>query len=228
MTRTRQRVRVVRVGGSLAALCLAAASTVALAQHSSTAAFAGQTADTGNTVTSAASFCAVPDGSTQSVLNDTYVDEAVPNTARGGSASLRVASGSGAIAHAYLRFPPLNPPLPPHCTITSATLRLFATSSQGPGSIMVYRASTTWSSATNTWNTVPRPGPAGTGVDAAAGAAGWHEWNVTTLTKEISAGTNDGFLVKDTVETNPARATIYESLDSPTVANRPQLVLTWG
>jgi hypothetical protein len=227
MTRTRRRAQVVRLGGSLAALCLAAASTVALAQHSSTAAFAGQTADTGNTVTSAASFCAVPGGTTLAVTNDTYVNEADPATARGGSTTLRVASGSLAVAHSYLRFTPLTP-LQPHCTITSATLRLFATSSQGPGTIMVYRASTTWSSATNTWNTVPRPGPVGTGVGAAAGAAGWHEWNVTTLTRELYAGTNDGFLVKDAVETNPARATIYESLDSPTVANRPELVLTWG
>src|SRR5688500_5853366 len=112
MTRIHRRVSLVRVGGSLAALCLAAASTVALAQHSSTAAFTGQTADTGNTVTSAASFCAVPGGSTQSVLNDTYVDEAVPTTARGGSTSLRVASGAAAIAHAYLRF--TLPTLQPH------------------------------------------------------------------------------------------------------------------
>lgn len=226
MTGFHRRVSFARLGGALAALCLAAASTVALAQHSSTSAFAGQTADTGNTVTSAASFCAVPDGSTQSVLNDTYVDEAVPSTTRGGSASLRVASGSGAIAHAYLRF--TLPALQPHCTITGATLRLYATSSQGPGTILVHRASTTWASATNTWNTVPRPAPAGTGVGTAAGTVGWHEWNVTTLTRELYAGTNDGFLVKDAVETNPARATLYESLDSLTVANRPQLVLTWG
>jgi hypothetical protein len=226
MTRPGRRASLARVSGVVAVLCLAAAGTVALAKHSSSAAFTGQTADTGNTVTSAASFCAVPGGSTQSVLNDTYVDEAFPTTTRGGSVSLRVASGSGAIAHAYLRF--TLPTLQPHCTITGATLRLYATSSQGPGTILAHRASTTWSSATNTWNTVPRPGPAGTSVGTAAGAAGWHEWTVTTLTRELYAGTNDGFLIKDAVETNPARATLYESLDSPTVANRPQLVLTWG
>ena len=226
MTRIRRRVWLRRAGGPLAALCLAAASTVGLAQHRTTAAFTGQTADTGNTATSAASFCAVPGGSTQSVLNDTYVDEADAATVRGGSTTLRVASGAGTVAHVYLRF--TLPPLQPHCTITGATLRLHAASSQGPGTILVHRASTTWASATNTWNTVPRPAPAGAAVGATAGAAGWHEWTVTTLTRELYAGTNDGFLVKDAVETNPARATIYESLDSLTVANRPQLVLTWG
>jgi hypothetical protein len=207
-------------------LCLAAASTVALAQHSSTAAFTGQTADTGNTVTSAASFCAAPGGTTMSVSNDTYVDEDDPTTARGGSTTLRVAAGAGDRAHSYLRFTPL-PTLQAHCTLTGATLRLHATSSQGPGTILVHRASTTWS-GTNTWNTVPRPTPAGTGIGAAAGAAGWHEWSVTTLTRELYAGTNNGFLVKYSVEADPARVTLYESLDSPTVANRPQLVLTWG
>jgi hypothetical protein len=227
MTRPGRRGSLARVGGSLAALCLAAAGTVALARHGSTAAFTAQTADTGNTVTSAASFCAAPGGTTMSATNDTYVDEDDPTTAHGGSTTLRVAAGAGDRAHAYLRFTPL-PTLQPHCTLTGATLRLYATSSQGPGTILVHRASTTWSSGTNTWNTVPRPAPAGTGVGAAAGAAGWHQWNVTTLTRELYAGTNDGFLVKDAVETNPARATIYESLDSLTAANRPQLVLTWG
>lgn len=229
MTGTRRRVSPARVGGLLAALCLAATSTVALAEHSSTAAFTAQTADTDNTVTSAPSFCAVPSGTTQSVVNDTFVDEADAATAQGGSTTLRVAAGSSsARAHTYLRFPPLNPPLQPHCTITSATLRLYATSSQGPGPIMVFRASTTWTSADNTWDTVPRPTPVGTGVGGAAGAPGLHTWDVTELTKEVYAGTNDGYLVKYAAETDPARATIYESLDSLTVANRPQLVLTWG
>lgn len=220
------RRRVVRSGRRLAVMGAAAAFTVLLAQHTSTAAFTAQTVDGGNSASTAASFCAVPDGTTLSVLNDTFVNEADPTTVRGGSTTLRVASGSGTIAHAYLRF--TLPPLQPHCTITGATLRLYATSSQGPGTILVHRASATWSSATNTWNTVPRPAPAGTGVVAAAGTPGWHEWTVTTLTRELYAGFNDGFLIKDAVETNPARATLYESLDSPTVANRPQLVITWG
>jgi hypothetical protein len=200
--------------------------TVLLAQHTTTAAFTAQTGDSGNTVTTAASFCAVPGGTTLSVTNDTYVNEADPATARGGSTTLRVASGAGAVAHTYLRF--TLPPLENHCRITAATLRMYAVSSQGPGTILVHRASATWASATNTWNTAGRPVAAGTGVGAPAGASGWHEWTVTTLTTELYAGTNHGYLLKDAVETNPARATIYESLDSLTVANRPQLVLTWG
>jgi hypothetical protein len=63
----------------------------------------------------------------------------------------------------------------------------------------------------------------------AAGTAGWHEWTVTALVKQLYAGPDNGLLVKDHVEdAGSARATVYDSLDNATVANRPQLLLTWG
>jgi hypothetical protein len=65
-------------------------------------------------------------------------------------------------------------------------------------------------------------------VGRASGTTGWHEWDVTTLIPTLSAGPNDGFVVKDRNETVGTRTTTYESLDSPTVANRPELVITWG
>lgn len=230
MTRPRRRVRLARFLSSLAVLGVVTASTVALSGHSTSAAFTGQTGNTANSATAASSFCAVPGGTTLSVLNDTYVNQADPATQRGGSATLRVGAGTGAVAHAYLRFTTL-PTMANHCRITGATLRLYATSSQGPGPILVHRASTTWTSGGTTWNTVGRPAPAGAAaVGTAAGATGWHEWNVTTLVGELyaAAPVDDGFLVKDAVETGAVRGTLYESLDSLTVANRPQLVLTWG
>jgi hypothetical protein len=115
-------------------------------------------------------------------LNDTYVSEQAPTKVNGGP-TLRAEAGSGVHAHTYLRF--VLPAIPGHCSIPATTLRLYATSSQGPGTIDVHRASATWSSSTATWNMGSRPA-------------------------------------------SPAQATVYESLDSPTVANRPQLVLTWG
>jgi hypothetical protein len=208
------------------ALALAAALTTVLAQSTTSAAFTAQTGDGGNQATAAASFCASPGGTTLIVANDVYLSEQAPATVNGG-ATLRVSSGTGVQAHALLRFP--LPALQPHCTITGATLRLYATSSQGPGTIDAHRASTTWASGTATWNMAARPAPAGTAVGAAAGATGWHEWTVTTLVGELYAGANDGFLLTDRVpDASPARATVYESLDSATVPNRPQLVLTWG
>jgi hypothetical protein len=209
-----------------AALALAAALTATLTQHTTSAAFTAQTAGSGNQATAANSFCASPGGTTLGVTNDTYVAEQSPATVNGGP-TLRVSSGTGVHAHTLLRF--TLPALQPHCEIAAATLRLYATSSQGPGTIDVHRASTTWSSATATWDMAARPAPAGTRVGAAAGSTGWHQWTVTTLVRELYTGPDHGFLLKDRVDdASPARATVYESLDSATVANRPQLVLTWG
>ena len=209
-----------------AALALAAGLTVALTQATTSAAFTAQAGDAGNQVTASSSFCISPGGTTLGVTNDTYVSEAAPTTVNGGPA-LSVSSGTGVQNHSLLRF--TLPTLQPHCGITSATLRLHATSSQGPGTIDVHRASATWTSAAATWNMAGRPGPAGTAVGHAAGSTGWHQWTVTTLVQELYAGPDYGFLLTDGVNNaSPSRATLYESLDSGNVANRPQLVLTWG
>ena len=209
-----------------AALALAAGLTAALTQATTSAAFTAQTSDGSNHATAAASFCASPGGATLGVTNDTYVSEQDPATVNGGP-SLSVSSGTGVQTQSLLRLTLAT--LQPHCEITAATLRLHATSSQGPGTIDVHRASTTWTSAAATWNMTDRPGPAGTAVGFAAGTTGWHEWTVTTLVQELYAGPDHGFLLKDRVaNASPTRTTLYESLDSANVANRPQLVLTWG
>jgi hypothetical protein len=210
-----------------AAVALAGALTIALTQNTTTASFTARTGDVDNSVTTATSFCVSPDGTTLDVLNDTFVDQSNPGSTNGGSGGLTVRSGSGAHAHAYLRFQ--LPPLPRHCRITDARLRLHATSSQGTGTIDVHRASATWTSAAATWSMANRPAPAGTAVGAAMGVTGWHEWTVTILVRELYAGPDHGFLVKDRLDNaSPSRTTVYDSLDSGTAANRPQLVLTWG
>jgi hypothetical protein len=224
MTARTGRRRFTRAGRRLAVLGAAAALTAALAQTTTTAAFTAQTGN-GNQVGTATTFCATPGASTLDVLNDTYVDASEPTTAKGGVTGLVVRSGTS-VAHVLLRFQ--LPSLGQHCRFTGASLRLHATASQGPGTIDVHRASATWTSAAMTWNTAGRPGPIGTGVGAASGTPGWHEWNVTTLVTELSAGPDHGFLLKDRNEGVGTRATTYESLDSPTVANRPELLLTWG
>jgi hypothetical protein len=210
--------RLVRWARPLAALGVAMALTVALAQSSTTAAFTAQTGDPGNAVSAAPSFCTSPGGTTLTVANDTHVDQSNPGQTNGGSTGLTIRSGTGVNAHAYLRF--TLPPLPSRCRITDATLRLRAGSSQGPATIDVYRASATWTSTSATW--------AWPAVGAAAGATGWHQWTVPALVRELHAGPDHGFLVTDRVDNaGPARTTVYDSLDSGTV-NRPQLVLTWG
>jgi hypothetical protein len=228
VTRARWRKGRARLAGTLAALGVATTAAVGLAQQTTSAAFTGSTGDGVNTVTAAASFCVSSGGVTLDVVNDTYVDASDPATGKGGATGLVVRSGPS-VAHVYLRFTlPSQASFGHRCRLTGATLRLHATTSQGPGTIDVHRASATWTSAGTTWNTAGRPGPAGTEVGVAAGTTGWHEWDVTTLVRELYTGPDHGFLVKDRNEAVGTRTTTYESLDSPTVANRPELVLTWG
>ena len=223
MTRPRRRLSLVRPLIGLGA----AALTVGLTFSTTTAAFTAQTGDTGNQVSSASTFCTSPGNTALGVTNDTWVDQSNPAQANGGSTGLIVRSGSGANAHVYLRF--TLPPLPSRCRITDATLRLHASSSQGPGTIDVHRASATWSSTTATWSMAARPTPAGTAVGAPAGTSGWHQWTVTTLVTELYAGPDHGFLLKDHVDNaGSTRTTVYDSLDNATIADRPQLLLTWG
>jgi hypothetical protein len=210
------------------AVALAGASTVALTQSATGAVFTAQTGDAGNRVSAAATFCLSPGTSTRVVVNDTFVDQSNPGQANGGAVGLTVRSQNGANAQALLRF--TLPTVPSDCQVTGATLRLHASSSQGPGTIDVALASTTWTSAAATWSMPARPTSVGTPVGAAAGTPGWHVWTVTDLVVQLySRPTNEGFLVVDHVpDAATARATVYDSLDNTTAPNPPELVITWG
>ena len=59
-------------------------------------------------------------------------------------------------------------------------------------------------------------------------AAGWQEWTVTSLMPGLYS-VNSGFLVRDRVDnSNPAGSQLYDSRNTGTAANRPQLVLAWS
>jgi hypothetical protein len=207
----------------LAVLAAAAGLTAALAQTTTTAAFAAQSGNGSNQAATAPTFCSSPGPVTHSVVNDVYVDQSDPTTTKGG-VTLVVRSGP-AVAQVLLRFSTPSPPAQ-HCRLTGATLRLYAVASDAGGTLDVHLASGAWTSAATTWDS--RPGHAGAGIGRTSGTPGWHEWDVTTLATQLTPDPNQGFLLKDRNEAVGTRTTTYESLDSTTVANRPQLVLTWG
>ena len=223
------RRRVLRSGRRLAVVGAAAAFTVLLAQHTTTAAFTAQTGDTGNTATTAATFCASP-GSTQlTATSDTAVYQASPNTNYGAGTGIGLRSESGANAYSYVKFTLTSAPIPARCTVTSATLTIRASSPTAGATILAYRADAAWSPATMTWNT-GRVGFTGTPASTASlGSAGAQTWDVTALTQELYAGTNNGFALKDSVENAvSARSQTWDSMESGTSANRPKLDITWG
>ena len=224
------RRRILRSGPGSAVLGAAAAFTVLLAQHTTTAAFTGQTGTTGNTTSTAATFCTSP-GTTTPALTatlDTAVYQSNPTTSYGTGTSIGVGSATSADAYSYIKFDLTAAPIPARCTITSATLTVRASTPRAGGTLLVYRADAAWTN-TITWN-VGRVGFTGTPSSTASlSSAGFQTWNVTTLARELYAGTNNGFALKDSVDNSAsARYQTWDSLESGTAANRPKLSITWG
>ena len=229
MTSGSGRRRVVRSGRRLAVLGAAAAFTVLLAQHTTTAAFTAQTGDTGNQESTAASFCASQGGNTYGASADTTTYQQNPTNIYGTSVETGVGSSSGANGRVLIRFP--LPALGAHCVVTGATLRLHAHTPVAGRMIDVYRvdpASPAWSEAATHWNNQPATTEVAVGT-ASLGAAGWQQWTVTSMVSSFYAGTNSGFLLRDRTEgSGTSYWQLYRAREHGTSATRPQLVLTWG
>jgi len=221
------RIRL-RYGRRLVALGAAAAVTVLLAQNTTTAAFTAQTGDTSNKVSSAVTFCTTPGNAKLPAAMDTAVYQSQPDTNYGAVASIGVGTGPNVNAYSYVKFTLTSAPLPAHCTVTSATLSIYASAGTAPGTLYAYRANASWN-ATMTWNT-GRVGFAGTPAQTGAVApSGLQQWDVTLLTRELYAGPDYGFALKDSVDNAAsARYQTWSSMENGTAANRPTLDITWG
>ena len=53
-------------------------------------------------------------------------------------------------------------------------------------------------------------------------------FDVATLVRELYAGPDYGFLIKDANEGVGNNTQLFHSTDAGTAANRPKLVVTWG
>ena len=116
------------------------------------------------------------------------------------------------------------PALGAGCSLTGATLRLFLNTTGGARQIDAYKASSSWSETTVTWNT--QPSTTGTPASATSGAAAtWMTWDVLSIVQAIYSGTNNGFLLKDS--TKP-RATSRRATTAARPRTEPELVLTVG
>jgi hypothetical protein len=224
MTRVGRR-RLVRFGRRLAALGAAAALTVALAQSTTTAAFTAQTGN-GNTVSTATTFCTSP-GSDTAVAGEDSSTNGTPgnttNTNAGGN--LSVGTSTAGDGYGYIRFTDMDP-VPSRCRILSATLTLYATTSQA-AAMQVQRAASSWSQTSLNWSN--QPAAAGTPfLFTVPGGAGQQVLTVTQLVQDIYNGSNYGFLVRDQASLIATRYQIYSSFENGTVANRPKLSFSWG
>jgi hypothetical protein len=223
MIRSR-RARRIQTAAALAAVAL----TLALAQQPVRGAFNGSTASAGSQASTAASFCTTPGNQTVTATADSFVDQGSPTSSSGGSATFLVVTPQTAAARRILvRFDPL-PTIPSRCTVTAATLQIFAESQVAGRTLGAYRADpggAAWSEAALTWNN--QPAALGTAATAVMPNSDQYvSWTVTPQVKDLYALGNNGFVVRDQDETGTGA---WQQFNSRAVAtNKPQLYVAWG
>jgi hypothetical protein len=185
-------------------------------------AFSATTSNSGNSFEAAASFCTNPGSQTVDADADAWVDQLLPLVNHGMDSSLFVRSELLENRRALVSFP--LPPVPSHCSVTLATLRLYAKSAEGTRILHAYQAAAAWTETGVTWDNQPPT----TGDPAATpSGTGWREWTVTTQVQAMYSSSNYGFIVRDSVEDDllPSTQTFSSREDA---SDRPQLVITFG
>ena len=186
---------------------------------------------------------------TTTVVADTTARQASATSTFGTVTNLTVSSASGANQRTYVRFDlsTCNPAIPASATVRKATLRLYLTAVPAAcRTIDLFAAAAAWTEAGLTWNnqpfgaTINNPAsgsasgsftvgtPAGcTNQAAAAYVTGG------TVTSDVAswvAGTttNNGWMLRDDVEGSATtRSTTFASKNLGTIAQAPQLVVTY-
>lgn len=186
------------------------------------AAFSSTTTNPGNSFSAAASFCVSPGTQTVNPDADSYVDQNSAASNFGSANPIVVDARSGRAKRVYVHFS--LPAVPRNCSVTSAVLRMNATSAVTGRTLQAYQAASSWTESGITWTN--QPGTTGTAATASS-ATGWVSWTVTSQTQALYSGTNTGFVVRDSSET--AGAGVTQNYSSRSAAsNKPELQVTFG
>jgi hypothetical protein len=140
----------------------------------------------------------------------------------GTDSGLKVDTKSGANARAVYRFN--LPAIPAGCQVTSAKLRLYATSYKTGRTLQALRLGATWTENLINWNN--QPVTVGTAATTASGS-GYREWDVLAHVQEMYAGANNGWLIRDAVENGSGLDQVFHSREKGS-DNPPRLVITFG
>lgn len=210
---------------------LAGGALAGAAIGTTTGAFSGQAANSGNTFQAAASFgsCSSPGTQTLTPSKDAYLDQGSSSSNFGTSPYLATksyykTSGANAgpknirsLVHYNL------PTVPSGCVVSSAFLRVNAWSAASGRTIQAYRAAASWTETGVTWSN--QPATTGTAVTASS-ATGWMQWEVTSHVSAMYSGSNDGFLVRDSVEDSTSDKTLAQ--DSREGSKPPELIVRFA
>ena len=203
---------------------VATLAAVAALSPASGASFTGTKSNPSNSFAAAASFC---NGSTQtaSATKDAYVDSllATSNFGSGSSVSVQSSLVTGN-QRVLVQFS--LPSVPAFCSVTAATLQLYASSSASSRTIDAYAASASWTETGVTWNN--QPGTSGSAASSSSGS-GSRTWDVTTEVQGMYSGTNNGFLLRDSSESSAVpKQQAYQSREGTPDSQDPQLTITFG
>ncbi len=164
-----------------------------------------------------------PHSQTVAAAADTYINQLQSTTNYGTAGTLNVNGRANRANRTFVRF--TLPTAPAGCTLGGATLRLFNTSATAGRTLDVYRSTISWTETGLTWSTTGATGTAGTAVGTTS-AAGWQQWTVTTHVQSLYSGTNTGFVVRDSNETQSSQTPqVFASREA--ASDQPQLVLQW-
>lgn len=185
---------------------------------------------------------------TTSAVGDTTADEQTANANHGSDPTVSVATSNNKNQRIYLRFDltTCNPAIPASATVRLATLRLYMTVVPGAcRTLDIFPPTASWVETTLTWNNQPfgttlnnpptasRTGTfnVGTPVGCQNRVAGYVlGGTVTSDVAQFVAGTatNFGWMIRDDTEgASPARTATFSAKELGTVAQEPQLVITY-
>jgi large repetitive protein len=155
---------------------------------------------------------------------DAWVLQSSPRDNKGADSVLKVDTKDGGNARALVRFG--LPEIPTACQVKSATLRLYSGSYKEGRTLQALPLAGAWTEGVVNWSN--QPSTVGKAADAPSrSSAGYSEWNVTSQVLGMYAGTNNGFLVRDSAEDGGGLEQGFNSRERG-VDNPPQLVITYG
>jgi hypothetical protein len=185
---------------------------------------------------------------TTAAVTDTTAREGTANGNFGAMSTLPLQSRNGANQRIYIRFDltVCTPAIPASAIVRLATLRLYMTTAPGACRILdIFRVTAAWGETTLTWNnqpfgtTVNNPPTGSRSGTFSVGPAGCENpasgvyvigGTVTADVASFVAGTatNFGWMIRDDTEnSNPTQTATFSAKELATVAQEPQLVITY-
>jgi large repetitive protein len=211
-----KRARRISITGVGLALLIAVPAFAATLAVSSTRLTAWQSA-------TSVAVCSAPGNQTASSNADSWINQSSASSNFGTDAIIKVRSQSGNNNNRSLvRF--TLPAVPSGCTLTGATLRLYAASAATGRTLQALRINAAWTENAVTWTN--QPATTGTAATTTSGT-GYRTWTVTTQVAAMYSGTNNGFLIRDATENGTGQEQQFHAREKAP-DNPPQLVLTFG